>query len=80
LRTKRDQALSSQSPAISDSFMHAAYLDKLNPDQRRAVEHGLVSGFPPLLIIAGAGSGKTNTLAHRVAHSSSTAPTRAASC
>lgn len=40
------------------------YLDKLNPEQRRAVEH---SGGP-LLVIAGAGSGKTNTLAHRVAH------------
>src|SRR5438552_18567564 len=40
------------------------YLDKLNPDQRRAVEHGA----GPLLVIAGAGSGKTNTLAHRVAH------------
>ena len=40
----------------------------LNPDQRRAVEHGGDVGFPPLLIIAGAGSGKTNTLAHRVAH------------
>jgi DNA helicase-2/ATP-dependent DNA helicase PcrA len=40
----------------------------LNPDQRRAVEHGVGEGYPPLLIIAGAGSGKTNTLAHRVAH------------
>jgi DNA helicase-2/ATP-dependent DNA helicase PcrA len=40
----------------------------LNPDQRRAVEHGAGDGYPPLLIIAGAGSGKTNTLAHRVAH------------
>jgi DNA helicase-2/ATP-dependent DNA helicase PcrA len=40
----------------------------LNPDQHRAVEHGTGEGFPPLLIIAGAGSGKTNTLAHRVAH------------
>jgi len=40
----------------------------LNPDQRRAVEHGAGDGHPPLLIIAGAGSGKTNTLAHRVAH------------
>jgi DNA helicase-2/ATP-dependent DNA helicase PcrA len=48
----------------------AAYLDRLNPEQRRAVEYGgpelLAAG--PLLIIAGAGSGKTNTLAHRVAH------------
>ncbi len=49
-----------------------AYLDSLNTEQRRAVEHGVVDGKAtaanPLLIIAGAGSGKTNTLAHRVAH------------
>ena len=50
--------------------MTAAYLDKLNPAQRRAVEHGgaALADCGPLLIIAGAGSGKTNTLAHRVAH------------
>src|ERR1700736_6550688 len=48
----------------------AAYLESLNPEQRRAVEHGAVGSgpFAPLLVIAGAGSGKTNTLAHRVAH------------
>jgi len=49
----------------------ATYLDQLNPEQRRAVEHGVTQGCivgPPLLVIAGAGSGKTNTLAHRVAH------------
>jgi DNA helicase II / ATP-dependent DNA helicase PcrA len=40
------------------------YLDDLNPEQRRAVTHG--SG--PLLIVAGAGTGKTKTLACRVAH------------
>ena len=47
------------------------YLDGLNSEQRRAVEHGVGqngTAGPPLLIIAGAGSGKTNTLAHRVAH------------
>jgi DNA helicase II / ATP-dependent DNA helicase PcrA len=48
--------------------MSAAYLEKLNPQQRRAVEHGGSAPAGPLLIIAGAGSGKTNTLAHRVAH------------
>jgi len=48
----------------------AAYLENLNPEQRRAVEHGAAGPgpFSPLLVIAGAGSGKTNTLAHRVAH------------
>jgi DNA helicase II / ATP-dependent DNA helicase PcrA len=48
----------------------AAYLESLNPEQRRAVEHGAAGPgpFAPLLVIAGAGSGKTNTLAHRVAH------------
>ena len=46
------------------------YLAALNEAQRRAVEHGSAAPdiSPPLLIIAGAGSGKTNTLAHRVAH------------
>jgi DNA helicase II / ATP-dependent DNA helicase PcrA len=42
----------------------------LNANQRAAVEHGTHGGrsCSPLLIIAGAGTGKTNTLAHRVAH------------
>src|SRR4051812_17075868 len=45
--------------------MDAAWLDKLNPQQRAAATH---PSDAPLLIIAGAGTGKTNTLAHRVAH------------
>ena len=50
--------------------MLAELLEKLNPQQRRAVEHGgrTLADAGPLLIIAGAGSGKTNTLAHRVAY------------
>ncbi|HEX3380384.1 MAG TPA: ATP-dependent helicase [Paraburkholderia sp.] len=53
------------------SFDTAAWLAKLNDAQREAVEYG--TGAPDalpgaLLVIAGAGSGKTNTLAHRVAH------------
>jgi ATP-dependent DNA helicase UvrD/PcrA len=51
--------------------MTAPYLEKLNPEQRCAVEHGAGAGAVAdraLLVIAGAGSGKTNTLAHRVAH------------
>jgi DNA helicase-2/ATP-dependent DNA helicase PcrA len=48
------------------------HLAKLNTEQRRAVEHGVgcnvASQAVPLLVIAGAGSGKTNTLAHRVAN------------
>ena len=43
-------------------------LSALNAAQREAVAHGPgARPAPPLAIIAGAGSGKTNTLAHRVA-------------
>jgi DNA helicase-2/ATP-dependent DNA helicase PcrA len=56
-------------PAALDS-PGPTYLDRLNDAQRRAVEYGVGSpgGPGPLLVIAGAGSGKTNALAHRVAH------------
>jgi ATP-dependent DNA helicase UvrD/PcrA len=50
--------------------MNASHLANLNPEQRHAAEYGGpdYTDAGPLLIIAGAGSGKTNTLAHRVAN------------
>ena len=54
--------------AAHDSTFAPQYLAKLNAEQRLAVMHGDGGIAEPLLIIAGAGSGKTNTLAHRVAH------------
>ena len=49
------------------------HLGTLNPAQRLAAEYGERAGDAafrsgPLLVIAGAGTGKTMTLAHRVAH------------
>jgi DNA helicase-2/ATP-dependent DNA helicase PcrA len=48
-------------------MQHASSIDdslaRLNPEQRRAATHG----DGPLLIVAGAGTGKTATLVHRVA-------------
>jgi DNA helicase II / ATP-dependent DNA helicase PcrA len=40
------------------------YLDSLNPAQRQAVLHR----EGPLLIVAGAGAGKTKTITHRILH------------
>ncbi|MFL6800005.1 MAG: ATP-dependent helicase [Xanthobacteraceae bacterium] len=50
--------------------MTSADRPELNTEQRLAVEYGgpNYADAGPLLVIAGAGSGKTNTLAHRVAH------------
>src|SRR5262245_26498608 len=53
--------------------MPATTFERLNPAQRLAAQFGSASQAAhrwdsgPLLIIAGAGTGKTNTLAHRVA-------------
>ena len=60
--------MSDQNPANPSSRPDP--LADLNPAQREAAEFGVggAGDDGPLLVIAGAGSGKTNTLAHRVAH------------
>ena len=65
-----------RNPRLHQRRRTVPILADLNPAQRAAVEFGVAPARAgqgggedgPLLVIAGAGSGKTNTLAHRVAH------------
>jgi DNA helicase-2/ATP-dependent DNA helicase PcrA len=71
-----DSPLAAPHPASPDAGSAPGrahdHLAALNAQQRLAVEHGIgatgVDERGPLLIVAGAGSGKTSTLACRVAH------------
>ena len=58
---------------VIEAVTEKPHLVGLNSAQRLAATHGIpeherVGSTPPLLIIAGAGSGKTKALTHRVAH------------
>jgi ATP-dependent DNA helicase UvrD/PcrA len=72
LRTKRKRrfiwGMDTPADSLQSPNMKEDYLLALNAGQRKAVEFGGGKVSGPLLIIAGAGTGKTNTLAHRVAH------------
>jgi DNA helicase-2/ATP-dependent DNA helicase PcrA len=74
LNTRDAAANNATGPDYGSAVPVPAYLQSLNPAQCQAVlgaEHagpGAEASDGPLLIIAGAGTGKTNTLAHRVAH------------
>ena len=70
LRCYRTSGEQTRNAALAHIDRHQ-YLRELNPAQRSAVEYGIGGDRrspPALLIAAGAGTGKTKTLVHRVAH------------